>query len=109
MLEISITDDKLRKLCEEQKVTNKKLGKDCAKKLRTRLSDLTAADNVKELVAGRPHPLTGDRKGQYSVDLCKGLRLVFEADDPVPTLKDKGIDWSKVTEITIVFIGDYHD
>ncbi len=71
---------------------------------------LAAAGCVTELVAGRPHPLKGDRASEFALSLESGKRLVFKPDnDPVPLMKDGGIDWSKVTAVCIVFIGDYHD
>jgi len=109
-LEIEIPDDRIRKLCEQQKAAVRKLGKPCSRKLRTRLADLSAVVSVRELEAGRPHTLKGDRSGQFSLDLQGGIRLVFEpANDPVPHRPDGGIDWIRVTRVRIVFIGDYHD
>lgn len=86
------------------------MGAKCAKKLKTRLADLYGVSSVTELFAGRPHPLKGDRAGEFAVDLEGGKRLVFKPDnDPVPLSEDGSIDWSKVTAVCIVFIGDYHD
>ena len=60
--------------------------------------------------AGRPHPLKGDRLGQFSVDLQGAVRLVFESSqDPIPRNADKSIAWNQVNKVRIVFIGDYHD
>lgn len=88
----------------------KELGDICAKKLRTCLSELEAASNVTELVAGSPHPLTHDRLGQFAVSLAGGVRLVFEpANNPIPRIDDASVDWSKVTIVSIEYIGDYHD
>ncbi len=71
---------------------------------------LSVASCVAELVAGRPHPLKGDRAGEFALDLEGAKRLVFQPDnDPIPLLEDGSIDWSKVTAVCIVFIGDYHD
>ncbi|MEH2065392.1 MAG: killer suppression protein HigA [Nostoc sp.] len=76
----------------------------------TRLAILGAASCVTELFAGRPHPLKGDRAGEFAVDLEGGKRLVFKPDnDPIPLTEDGSIDWSNVTAVCIVFIGDYHD
>jgi len=109
-LEIDIPDDALRALCEQQRLAIRKLGAPCARKLRSRLADLLAAAHARELVAGHPHPLTGDRQGQFALSLRGGVRLVFEPDHkPVPMLPDGSIDWTGVTRIRIVFIGDYHD
>ncbi len=109
-MEITFKGKKLRKLCQEQREAQKQLGEKCARKLRTRLADLMAAEAVTDLITGRPHPLKGDRAGEFALDLDGGKRLVFEsANEPVPLNEDNSIDWSKVTSIRIVFIGDYHD
>jgi toxin HigB-1 len=109
-MEIIFADDKLQDLCEQEKIAQKKLGQPCARKLRVRLVNLLAAEVVTDLVAGRPHPLKGDRLGQFALDLEGGRRLVFEsANVPIPMNEDGGIDWSQVTEVKIVFVGDYHD
>ena len=71
---------------------------------------LEAATRVTDLVAGNPHPLKGDRLGQFALDLAGGWRLVFApAHDPCPTRPDGSIEWSEITIISIEFIGDYHD
>jgi toxin HigB-1 len=109
-MEITFGDRKLQKLCEQPAIAQKKLGASGARKLRSRLADLLAAETVQDLIAGRPHPLKGDRAGQFAVDLDGGNRLVFEsAHDPIPYKDDGSIDWSNVSQVCIVFIGDYHD
>ena len=109
-MKIQFVDNKIRSLCEKQEVANKKLGEVCARKLRTRLSDIEAVNCVTDLVAGNPHPLKGDRMGQFAVDLNGGYRLVFMPDhDPYPIYLDGGIDWSQVINVCIVYIGNYHD
>lgn len=103
-------DRALERLCTEEKVAQKELGKPCAKKLKRRLADLMAAESPTELLAGNPHPLKGERDGQFAVTLQGGKRLCFEPyHDPVPTKSDGGLDWGRVTAIMIVYIGDYHD
>lgn len=109
-MEINFKDKKTRELCEKKAVAERKLGAACARKLRTRLSDLEAASRVTDLVAGNPHPLKGDRAGQFALDLAGGWRLVFSPDhDPNPIRPDGGIDWHQVTIVCIEYIGDYHD
>lgn len=109
-MEIGFRDKKIKELCENRAKAIKQLGTNCAKKLSTRLSELEAAADVSELVAGHPHPLTGDRAGEFALDLSGGFRITFSPNhEPCPTLPDGGIDWSKVTIISIEFIGDYHD
>ncbi len=109
-MEIDFSDKKLKKLCEKLREAETALGADNAKKLRTRMSELDAANHVRELVAGRPHHLERERLGQFSVDLAGGKRLVFKPNhEPIPVDNHGSIDWAKVTSITIVYIGDYHD
>ncbi|MEH2193525.1 MAG: killer suppression protein HigA [Nostoc sp.] len=109
-MDITFADRKLQSLCQQQDLAKQKLGKNCAKKLTARLADLAAVSCVKELFAGRPHPLKGDRAGEFALDLEGAKRLVFKPDnDPIPISEDESIDWSRVTAVCIVFVGDYHD
>lgn len=108
-MKILYGDAKLKALCTDERRAKKKLGGAGFRKLRSRLADLEAVTSVAELVAGRPHPLHGDRVGQYALDLDGGRRLVFEPEDGSLPREGKGINWSEVTSIRIVYIGDYHD
>ncbi|APB32395.1 Putative killer suppression protein HigA [Gloeomargarita lithophora Alchichica-D10] len=86
------------------------MGQACTCKLQARLADLDAASSVRGLVVGRPHPLRGDRIGQFALDLEGGKRLVFKAaNEPVPLKNDGSIDWSQATKVCIIFVRDYHD
>lgn len=109
-LEIKYLNKKIKNMCEKQAVAKKYLGADCARKLLKRLLQLEAAKRVTDLNIGNPHPLKGDRSGQFALDLAGGRRLVFApANDPCPTRPDGSIDWAKVTSVRIEYIGDYHD
>ena len=108
-MEISFAGSKLESICRQHKLAVQEVGASSARKLQLRLAELFAAESVKELVAGRPHPLTHDRFGEFAVDLHGGHRLIFKPTrQPPPMLPDGGIDWSSVTQITIIEIGDYH-
>ena len=109
-MKILFGNKKVRELCEQRRVAERKLGALCARKLRARLSDIEASSRVTDLVAGNPHPLKGNRHGQFALDLSGGWRLVFSAaNDPCPIKDDGGINWAQVTIVSIEFIGDYHD
>ncbi len=71
-MEIRYKDSKIRALCETQAVSEKKLGAISARKLKLRLLALEAVTRVTELVAGNPHPLKGNRLGQFALDLAGG-------------------------------------
>ena len=109
-MKITFVNTDVEALCKQSKLAARKLGVLSAKKLRLRLTELFNAENVTELVAGRPHPLLGDKRGGFAVDLHGGDRLVFRpTKQPPPAKTDGSIDWVQVTEVTIVELGDYHD
>mgnify|MGYP001103821485 CR=1 FL=1 len=110
-MDILYATEALQRLCLTERIAKKKLGASCAKKLRARIEDLASARWVSELIAGRPHPLTGVQAGKFSVRLQGGCRLVFEpANEPIPTKENDGsIAWGQVDRVRIVYIGDYHD
>ena len=109
-MKINFRDKKIRELCERSTTAVKKLGDANARKLQVRLSELESAHCVSELFNGRPHPLSGDRTGEFAVDLAGGCRLVFSPNhDSCPIKADGGIDWASVIIIRIEYIGDYHD
>jgi proteic killer suppression protein len=108
-MQITFASKTIQRLCEEEKHQLKQLGAKRAKRLKNRLSELRAVQNVSQLKLGRPHALTEDRAGQYSVDLDGPMRLLFEpTDQPPPTLAAGGIDWQQVTSVRLLEIGDTH-
>jgi proteic killer suppression protein len=111
-LDISFKSTKLEKEFNEGKRLKKVHGELRAKKIGFRLADFRAALSLYDLYdgPGRCHELTGERKGQLSVDLDHPYRLIFVPDhDPVPSKQDGGLDWKQVTAIMIVGIEDTHE
>lgn len=109
-MKITYANRELEKLCNRTNYAIQKLGDKGARKLQSRLSDIEAAHDVTELIAGSPHPLKGDREGDFSLRLHGAQRLVFRPEhNPIPRLEDRGIDWQNVTTVQIVEIGDYHN
>ncbi len=83
-----------------------------AKLIRRRLDDLRAAPTVEVMrnLPGRCHELKGDRKGQLSLDLDGPYRLIFmPANNPTPTKADGGLDWTRVTAVTVLEVSDTHE
>lgn len=69
------------------------------RKIHQRIDEINASVNVEAMVQfhiGRCHPLSGERKGQYAMDLIHPYRLVFEK------IRDE-IQIANVVEIV-----DYH-
>lgn len=114
-MQIRFADRKLEKECNDDRLLQRRHGTERAKLLKRRLAVLEAANALSDL--GPPyrgpmrcHELTGDRRGQLSIDLDHPYRLIFVPDhDPLPHRTEGGLDWSKVTEIRIVEIADPHE
>ena len=73
---------------------------------------LKNAPNLSDVPATPPmrlHQLTGNREGQFAVDLAHPYRLIFAPNHkPLPTKEDGGLDRGKVTAIVILEVVDYH-
>jgi plasmid maintenance system killer protein len=114
-LDIYFKSTKLEKEFNEGKRIEKAHGSLRAKKIRLRLNELRATSSLYDLGPpksgpGRCHELTGERKGQLSVDLDHPYRLIFVPyHNPVPLKKDGGLDWKQVTAIMVVGIEDTHE
>jgi len=103
---------RIQKICSKQNIAQMKLNVNMARKLQQRMMELQAAETLTDMAmlpSARCHELTGDRKGQLSVDLVHPYRLLFvPSNNPVPRKNDGGLDWSRVTEIMIIDIDDTH-
>lgn len=111
-MEISFQSDAVEALCNDGGLAKRKLGAPCAKKLRARLDDLDAAADLAVMrgLPGRCHELSGDRAGQFAIELHGGVRLVFTPNhEPLPRKPDGGLDWKAITAIRIIEVIDYHD
>jgi len=111
-MEIFFKARKLEKICTKQKQMAKEFSVKMQRKLKQRMMELKAADTLQmmsHLPPPRLHELTGNRKGQYSVDLEHPYRLLFiVANEPVPLNVSGGIDKNLVTQIEIIAIADTH-
>lgn len=89
-----------------------KYGEKNGRVLMRRLLFLKAAPTLADVPHQRPerrHGLTGNRKGQFAVDVKHPFRLVFRPNhDPLPRMADGGIDLARVTAITVLGVEDYH-
>lgn len=103
---------KLQKLCSNRSEAIKNIGTKRGNKLMQRMMELLAAEtlaDISKLPPARCHELTGNRKGQLSVDLGHPYRLLFiPADDPIPEREEGGLYWAAVTRIEIIELADTH-
>jgi toxin HigB-1 len=111
-MQVTFASRKLQTICESEKELRRTFGKDCAKKVVTRLSDLRAAGTLADMrnLPGRCHELSGDRVGQLGITLAGGRRLVLEPSDGWPAAKQEGANaWVEVDSVSVLEIVDYHD
>lgn len=109
---MSWADRKLAKDCESDRSGVRRFGREQWTVIRRRLAVLRAAPTLAAVrgTPGRLHPLSGNRRLQYALDLRGATRLVFEPDhEPLPELPAGGIDESGVTAVRIIEVVDYHD
>ena len=109
---MSWADRKLAKDCESDRSGVRRFGHEQWTVIRRRLAVLKAAPTLAEVrgTPGRLHPLTGNRRLQFALDLRGATRLVFEPNqEPLPEVPGAGIDESGVTAVRIIEVVDYHD
>ena len=111
-MNIQFKNRKLEKTCNTFTEAKQRWGTDTGKLVMRRLDELRAADNLSEIrnfPQAHCEELRGNRRGQLSVRLNGPFRLIFTPFHfPVPLREDKGLDWSRVTEIQLLEVIDYH-
>lgn len=114
-MELSFKSRRLEKEFSEDRKMQKAHGARRAKLLKRRLQVLWVAKCLADFwppYSGpeRCHELTGNRRGQLSMDLDHPYRLIFCPEhEPVPLASDGSLSWSSVTAIRIVSVEDTHD
>lgn len=109
---VHFRNNKLEKTFSTEKELVRTYGAEQGRLLMRRMSELRAARclaDLRLLPQLRVHELTGDRRGEISITVRHPYRLiVISAHIPPPTRPDGGLDWSAVTEVTVIEIVDYH-
>ena len=99
-MQITYKTKRLHKICTDAYFASKEYGDVMAEKIHHRIDQISAITTVQEMIqykVGRCHPLSNNRKGQYSVDLVHPYRLVFTVD------KSGNLQIANIEEIV-----DYH-
>jgi toxin HigB-1 len=80
-VDITYKNRKIERICTDAKAADRAYGKGVAEKIHMRIDQIHAADTVEMMILfriGRCHPLSGNRKGQFAMDLDHPYRLIFE-------------------------------
>ena len=111
-MDIAFRTRRLRRTFNSQRELNRAYGNRMARTIMMRLAVLKNSHALSLVPTSRPdrlHQLSGNRSGQFAVDLVHPFRLIFAPNhDPTPLKEDGGIDRDRVTAITIMEVVDYH-
>ncbi len=80
---VKFRNNKLKKLFLKQNYAFKELGNQVARKYIQRINMIKVArslDDLMQLPVLRCHPLKGNRKGQYAINLTGFYRLIFTVE-----------------------------
>ncbi len=109
---ITFKKSKLQKIFQSEKELRRVYGEVRGKKIQHGMDFLLAASCLEEIPIQKPfrrHELSLNRKGQFAIDIIKNYRLIFEpCNEPLPIKEDGGLDLTKITEIKIIEVEDYH-
>ena len=109
---ISFKNKKLEKDLTDEKALIRRWGPDQADRIKQRMVELLAADNLETLHTlpqVQAHELSGNRSGQISLDIKHPYRLLITPDyENPPRKEDGGLDWKKTTKIKVLGVEDTH-
>lgn len=110
-MKIEYSKNKLKKQLSNASELKRAFGVN-AKRIKSRLDEIEASPNLAVLMqipAANCHSLTGDRKGEWAVDVSANYRLIFEIqNEPIPKTTNGSVDVILVTDIRILKVDDYH-
>lgn len=111
-MEIVFRSKNLAKVCSSEELMRKRFGNRASGRLARHLVALEASTTLADFAKfpqTRCHELKGNRDEQISIDLIHPLRVVAEvSNNPVPRKEDGGLDWNRITALTIIDITDTH-
>lgn len=104
-LELQYKTKKLEEQCNNYKKAIKAFGDKSARKLHQRIKEIKSVNNLEIMVKcriGRCHPLKGNMKGLFALDLEHPYRLIIEP------IFDKFEELKYVNVVKVLEVKDYH-
>jgi len=102
----------LKKILNSEKELVKAYGAERATIIKRRMVFLKATGSLSRVPVTPPyyrHQLKGNYKGFFAVNVKHPYRLIFRpVNNPLPVLTDGGLDLTRVTNIEIIGVKDYH-
>ncbi len=106
-MDIEYESEKVKKHFDDLKLLERKIGRDATRYIAKRVNAFRATPNFQKYLDtgfGRPHPLSGNLRGDYAVDVAGGMRLLIR-----PILTTDQADLLSCVKIIILGVYDYHD
>lgn len=107
-MDILFASKNLERLCHDDDLATRTLGRICAQKLRARLDDLRAAANLgyAAKIPGRFRPVAGNRVDRYALNLYgNDLLVIRPVQGHEATEVDKPLSLATITTIRVMRIG----
>ena len=110
-MELTYKNEKLRNLCENPKYNKeliKKYGIEVAKRLPQRINELKSFNSLSDIPTNPPfrrHKLSGDRDGQFAINITNQYRLIFRQKDNNILVEDL----RKIKEIEIMEVSKHYE
>lgn len=105
-LQISFKSRRLRQLCVSSTRARRLLGPETANRLQAILGDLEAVDTLADMLL--PSENSCDLEGIITLPLTPDVSMTISANhNSVPLLSNGNIDWTRVSRIKIISIGEY--
>ncbi|MBI4193571.1 MAG: type II toxin-antitoxin system RelE/ParE family toxin [Betaproteobacteria bacterium] len=111
-MQVEFPDSRTQALFNSGRELTRVFGSKNARLIRRRVDDLRAVPSLENArgLPGHLEELRGKRKGEFSMRLTGGHRLIFKpSGNPLPIKQDGGIDWAQIRAITILSAENYHD
>lgn len=104
-LEISFETQALRDLCEDESLAAQEIGTAAAEALKSRLSDIRAADSIYDVLAGRPQLGKYHGNDCYRFELTEGYHLTVTPSHTRPRKDAAGMtDWGRVRRVRVMLL-----
>lgn len=110
-MDLTYKTKKLQNLCEDPKYNKeliKKYGSEVAKRLPQRIKELKAFDSLNDIPITSPfrrHKLTGDREGEFAINITNQYRLIFRQKENNIIIEDL----RSIKEIEIMEVSKHYE
>lgn len=110
-MELTYKNEKLKELCVNPKYNKelvKKYGSDVAKNLPQRIKQLEAFNSLNDIPITPPfrrHKLSGDREGEFAINITNQYRLIFRQKENNIIIEDL----RKIKEIEIMEVSKHYE